>query len=120
MSHRDQSFAQIAEERIELLYRFAREVFGTHPSLAKRYVEIARRIGMRCRVRIPRELKRFTCKGCGSLLVPGTNCRVRIKPDRGTILIMTCLSCGKLKRYPMARERRALHRAPCPVVVVRP
>ena len=105
LTYRDQSLVRIAEERIELLYKFARDAFGTNQSLAKRYVEIAKRIGMRCRVRVPRELKQFTCKGCGGLLVPGENCRVRIRHDARTFLVMTCLSCGKLKRYPIAKGR---------------
>jgi len=104
MTRRDSSHPDIAEERIELLYRFAREVFEKNPSLAKRYIEIARLIGMRCRVRIPRELKRFTCKECGSLLVPGANCRVRTRPQKPTMLVMTCLICGKIKRYPMSTK----------------
>jgi len=100
----DRSYKKIAEERIDLLYTFAREVFRENPSLANRYVEIARRIGMRCGVRIPRELKRFTCKGCRSFLVPGANCRVRIRPNRRTTVVMTCLNCGKVKRYPTTRK----------------
>lgn len=100
MKRQDRSYIKIAGERIELLYKFAHEVFKEDPSLANRYVEIARRIGMRCGVRIPRELKRFTCKKCGSLLVPGANCRVRTRSDKGTTIIMTCLNCGQVKRYP--------------------
>lgn len=105
MTYRDHSTSRIAQERIELLYKFAFEAFRTNPSLAKRYVEIAKRIGMRCRVRVPRELKRCTCKGCGNLLIPGTSCRVRVRSDRGTVITVTCLSCGKLRRYPTARRR---------------
>jgi ribonuclease P protein subunit RPR2 len=101
MRRSDRSYVKLAEERIDLLYRFAREVFSEDPSLADRYVEIARRISMRCRVRIPRELKRYTCKGCGGLLVPGANCRVRIRPERGTAVVVTCLKCGRVKRYPV-------------------
>jgi len=103
MSRPDRSYRRIAEERIDLLYGFAREVFGENRSLANRYVEIARRIGTRSRVRIPRELKRLTCKKCGVLLVPGANCRVRIRPDRGTTLLIACLNCGNIKRYPVAK-----------------
>jgi len=103
MSRPDRSYRRIAEERIDSLYGFAREVFGENQSLANRYVEIARRIGTRCRVRIPRELKRLTCKKCGALLVPGTNCRVRIRPDRGTTVTVACLNCGNIKRYPVAK-----------------
>jgi len=103
---------KLAEERIDLLYKFAREAFGEDPPLANRYVEIARRIGMRCEVRIPRELKQFTCKGCRGLLVPGANCRVRIRSDKGTTVVMTCLKCGRVKRYPtVTRATRGTKRS---------
>ncbi len=99
------SVAQIAEERIRLLYDMAKGTFKTNPALSRRYVELARRIGMRSRVRIPGELKYITCHNCLSLLIPGVTCRVRIRPDRGTDVVMTCLACNSVKRYPASRER---------------
>lgn len=109
MIRRNRLYSRIAEERIELLYEFARGVFKEDPLLANRYVEVARRIGMRCEVRIPQELKRFTCRACGSFLVPGANCRVRTKPGKGPIVVVTCLNCGEIKRYPTSKERGLRH-----------
>jgi ribonuclease P protein subunit RPR2 len=96
---------EIARERIEILLSHARRTFPTNRSLAKRYVELARRIGMKSGVRLTREQKLRICKGCGGLLVPGVNCRVRTRSEYGTTVLITCLDCGTKKRYPTVRER---------------
>jgi ribonuclease P protein subunit RPR2 len=95
----------IARERIQILLTLAKQTFPKNRALSKRYVELARLIGMRAGVRIPREDKQFICKGCGSLLVPGANCRVRTRSETGTTVLITCLECGAKKRYPTVRER---------------
>jgi len=97
---------QIARERIDILLRMARENVKSDPALSKRYVEMARRIAMRSGVRLGRERKQFICKNCGSLLVPGVNCRVRVRSDHETRVVMTCLACGSRKRYPAVKEKR--------------
>ncbi len=51
--------------------------------LARRYVGLARKIGMRYKVSIPKELKWRVCKGCGNFLVPGVNCGVRLVSSHG-------------------------------------
>jgi ribonuclease P protein subunit RPR2 len=94
----------IARERIEILFRLAREAFREDRELSKRYLALAKRIGMRARVQIPRELKLFVCKGCGSLLIPPENCRVRVRSDGNPRVVLTCLDCGRVKRFPMGRK----------------
>lgn len=94
---------KIALKRIKTLFKLAKEEFKKHPERSHRYVEIARKIGRRCGVRIPRELKRKFCKKCGKYLFPGINCRVRIGKMRVTI---TCLECGNIQRYPYVREKK--------------
>jgi ribonuclease P protein subunit RPR2 len=96
--------ATIAAERIEILLKEARSNFEKDPKFSRRYVELARKISTRTKVRIPSEEKRYLCKGCGLPLIPGRNARVRVLPGNSRIVI-TCLSCGKLKRYPFARKR---------------
>jgi len=102
---RDGSAKEIARERIGILLGLARRIFSEDRLLSKRYVELARRIGMKARVRLTKEQKMFVCKSCGGLLVPGVNCRVRTRSDFGTIVLITCLDCGAKKRYPTVRER---------------
>ncbi|BAI60376.1 ribonuclease P protein component 4 [Methanocella paludicola SANAE] len=87
----------MAEQRIKRLFELAEQAYPGRPDLADRYADIARRISMRHRVGIPRELKRRVCKGCGSFLVPGDNCRVRLD---GNNIVITCMKCGAIKRYP--------------------
>ncbi len=92
----------ISQERISRLFDLALEEFPCDPSRSERYVSLARKIGMRHRVNIPSELKRYMCKKCGSFLVPGKNSRIRLK---GGCIIVTCLECGAIKRYPF-NERK--------------
>ncbi len=87
----------MAAQRMVRLFDLAEESFDVDPDLSKRYVLLARRIGMRHRVRMPAYLKHKVCKGCGAYLVPGASCRVRV---RGGRVVTTCLECGKSSRRP--------------------
>ncbi len=88
----------IAEERIEILFNLAEKEFKKHPERSKRYIELARKIGLRYNVRFPKELKRQFCKKCNSILIGSTK-QVRIDSKTKTIAIK-CLNCGKIYRYP--------------------
>ena len=93
----------IARERIEILLDQAKTMARTNEQLSRRYVQLARRISERTKVRIPTDLKRYLCKNCGLALVPGYNARVRLYAHKSGIVV-TCLSCGKAKRYPTRRR----------------
>jgi ribonuclease P protein subunit RPR2 len=67
---------------------------------AQRYVKLARKIGMKYLVRIPYAYKRNFCKNCLSYMIPGKNCRIRLKKKKITT---TCLVCGKHIRSPFGR-----------------
>jgi len=89
---------EIARERVEHLFELAKEVFSQNPVLAKRYVFLARKIGMRYKVRIPLQYRRLICRHCKSFILPGVNCRVRIKQRREPHVVITCLECdGKMR-----------------------
>ncbi|MGA2783870.1 MAG: ribonuclease P protein component 4 [Candidatus Bathyarchaeia archaeon] len=90
---------------MDFLLHLARETFPRDRLLSRRYVELARLIGMKAGVRLPKNQKMFICKKCGYLLIPGSNCRVRIRSELGTTVLITCLECGNKKRYPTVRER---------------
>ncbi len=90
----------IARQRIELLFEMANKIHKQYPDLAQRYVDLARKIGMRCRVKIPSWLKRRICKHCKSFLIPGVNCRVRLRTNRFPHVVVTCFKCGRPMRYP--------------------
>jgi ribonuclease P protein subunit RPR2 len=85
----------IALQRIEMLFELAER--EQNDERRNRYVQLARRIGMRNRVRIPGHLKMRMCKSCHSFLIPGRNARVRLRGDR---LVTTCLQCSYVERRP--------------------
>jgi len=94
---------RIARERMDILLSLAGEVFSEDRELARRYVSLARRIGMRYNVRLTKEDKLRVCRRCSSYLVPGVNCRVRSHAGR---MVITCLTCGSQRRIPFLRERK--------------
>jgi len=87
--------AKIAKERIERLFELAEKHFKSNPSIAKRYVTLARKISTKTNTRIPINLKTKFCKNCNSYLKPGVNQRVRTKQGK---IVRTCLICNKSKR----------------------
>ncbi len=98
-----QRMREIAERRMDTLLAMAyREAAEGRPERARRYVDLARRIGMRTRTPVPRTVRH--CKGCLSPMVPGMNCRVRI--GRGRVAVH-CLDCGAVRRTPYIKEKRA-------------
>ena len=94
----DYKTRQIAKQRMQILFIQAERVFRTNSKLASRYIEVARKIGMAAKVRLPTEYKRRICRNCNALLVPGNNCRVRVKQRREPHLAVTCLECGHQTR----------------------
>ncbi len=95
---------QIALERIKILFEQAEKIAKEDPSLANRYVYLARKISMKAKVRIPRELKRRFCKHCYVYFIPGVNYRVRIQ--RGKV-VYYCFNCKKYMRFPYVKEQKA-------------
>ncbi|HII07933.1 MAG TPA: ribonuclease P [Methanotrichaceae archaeon] len=91
----------LARQRIERLFVLAEEEHVLHPERSDRYVALARKMGMRMRVRIPRRLKRRICKGCRCYLSPE---RTRLRLRDG-VLTVTCTECGEQMRYPYRRPR---------------
>ncbi|MDH5816018.1 MAG: ribonuclease P [Candidatus Nezhaarchaeota archaeon] len=89
----------IAIERIKRLFEMADYMFRVNSELSHRYVELARKIAMRCKVRIPRELRRRFCHRCYKFLKPGVNCRVRLAKRREPHIVITCLECGNVMRF---------------------
>ncbi|HDN01990.1 MAG TPA: ribonuclease P [Candidatus Bathyarchaeota archaeon] len=92
---------KLALHRIRRLFRLAIETAQTDLNQSQRYVEIARKIAMKARVRIPREYRRFICKRCKSFILPGVNSRVRIQQKREPHIAITCLICGHVTRLPL-------------------
>jgi ribonuclease P protein subunit RPR2 len=99
----------IAMQRIERLFSLARETLNEDPSLAQHYVDVARKIAMAARVHLPKEYRCQICKHCKSYILPGVNCRVRIKQQRGPHVVITCFKCGKQTRIPLGKKVKLNH-----------
>ena len=97
--------ATVASERIGILVDQARQMVEKDERLSRRYVGLARKISERTKVRIPAETKRYLCKACGIALVPGRNAKVRLHAAKSG-LVITCLSCGAMKKYPVNSKNR--------------
>jgi ribonuclease P protein subunit RPR2 len=102
---RPESWERIAKERIGILFSLAGKEFREHPERSKRYVELARKIGMRYNVRLTKEMKMRFCRKCLSYLKPGVNSRIRTNKDRQAV-VLTCLECGHVSRYPYKEEKK--------------
>ena len=90
---------KIAKERIEILFSLAEKEFKRYPERSKRYVELARKIGLRYNVRLSKDDKRKFCKICNTLLKPGVSSKVRLDKSTKTINVQ-CLNCEKIYRFP--------------------
>lgn len=90
-------YRDIANKRISELFEQAAFQFNKNPDLSDRYVEIARKIAMKYKVRIPKELKRRFCKHCHKYIVPGVNSRVRLTKQK---VVYYCSNCRRYMRFP--------------------
>ncbi len=93
---KSKSNRKIALERVKILFKQAKDAFKKDPKLAHRYVHLARKIAMKFKVKIPKELKRKFCKHCYKYLVPNKNCRVRVHNGH---IVYYCLECKKYMRF---------------------
>jgi len=83
---------------VGLLTESAVNLSHTDPRMAKEQAALARKVKLRYNVRLGPSLRRFTCRGCKGLLVPGVNARVRLGHGKSTIIRVTCADCGRVNR----------------------
>lgn len=102
----DSTTKQIAKHRIQILFQQAEAARREHPQLASRYVEVARKVAMAAKIRLPAEYRCRVCRNCNALLVFGENCRVRIKQRREPHLVVTCLACGHQTRVLLRTKKK--------------
>jgi ribonuclease P protein subunit RPR2 len=94
------SHQQLARERITELFSLADAIFTEDSSLANRYVALARKMGMKYKVRIPPEFRSKHCKNCHVYLRPGVNSRVRLQEHK---LVIYCQSCKHFMHIPYTK-----------------
>ncbi len=95
---------RIARKRINVLFKEAEEAASKGElERANRYVELARKLGMRHNVSLPSEFKRRVCKNCYSYLYPSKSCSIRLK--KGS-LVSKCFECRSINRYVYERNSK--------------
>lgn len=88
---------KIALERIKTLFHEAEKAaLDDEHERSNRYVELARKIGMRYNVTMPSKYRRRYCKKCYSYLFPDKTCRVRVKNG---MIVSRCNNCGTINRF---------------------
>lgn len=91
---------EIAAERISILFKEAEKASREGKrEYANRYVSMARKIGMRYNVRIPKELKRKFCRYCHAYLRPGASCKIEMDSKKKLIKVK-CFSCDRIIHFP--------------------
>ena len=103
------STKQIALQRVSIMFSLAKQKAQTDPELAQRYVQLARKIAMRARLRLPREYRFLVCRKCKSFILSGVNCRTRMQSRREPHLVITCLSCGGITRIPIKGRKNIVN-----------
>jgi ribonuclease P protein subunit RPR2 len=87
---------------VKLLTESSVSLAATDLELARAQSALARKVMLRFNIRLDSSLKRFTCHGCKSLLVPGVNARVRLGHGKPPSLRITCTDCGRVNRKILA------------------
>jgi ribonuclease P protein subunit RPR2 len=105
----------IADERIKILFSLAdRSALAGDLVSASRYVGRARDIAMKFNIRLGREYGGSFCRGCGSYLLPGKTSLIRINSLEKRVETK-CLSCGRKRYKPYAKEIKECRRSRYPV-----
>lgn len=92
--------ARKGETDLHELLALAAASAGKDERLMRSAVRDAIRLSERLRLRMPLEEKRKLCKKCYAYLRPGVTSRSRVRSGR---VIITCLSCGNVKRLQYRR-----------------
>ncbi len=86
---------KLALERIYRLFELAQE--KNNEEYSKRYLQLAKKIGERTNVSIPKEIQKKFCKNCYSLNIK--------KREEGDFLITTCEDCDFEKKYSKTEKK---------------
>jgi ribonuclease P protein subunit RPR2 len=100
---RTSQMIRTAHERIGALFALAEAETHRGPGpLPTRYVELARRIGMRYNLRLASEYRDLYCRGCSTYWVEGRTVRTRLRAGHR---VRTCLACGRPRRVETGARR---------------
>ena len=88
---------QIAMKRMEILFNNALSNAQTNPGLAQRQAEIAKKISLKFKIKMPSEISSSFCKKCKKFIAPGIASRIRLGSKPKSIRI-TCSYCNHTYR----------------------
>ncbi|WP_455392693.1 ribonuclease P protein component 4 [[Eubacterium] cellulosolvens] len=102
---RTKEMVEIAKERIRILMTLAEleSVQNKNPERARRYVTLARKIGMRYNVRLEKYFGDNICRGCNSFLGTSTASRSRVRRGKVT---RVCKRCGRVTRVGLQKHTK--------------
>ena len=98
---------KIAEERIDILFNRADEVFTKNPERSHRYVEMARNIAKKYNMKMPEIWGKRFCRSCHHFMKPGLNCQIRLSESS---VVIKCLECGNINKIPYIKEKKERRR----------
>ncbi|KAG7443158.1 Rpr2-domain-containing protein [Guyanagaster necrorhizus] len=70
--------------------------------LSRNYVSSMKTVGQKTTVKMDPSVKRTICKGCDTILVPGSTVTIRVNksPSHGHLMVYTCTHCRTSRRIP--------------------
>ncbi|XP_013393903.1 ribonuclease P protein subunit p21 isoform X1 [Lingula anatina] len=93
-----------AFQRMNFLYQAAHHALASNPDnveMVRFYTHSLKNIAKRKVLRLDPSLKRTMCKRCSMLLVPGVSATVRVRGKGLKRVIVKCVECKLLKRFPL-------------------
>ena len=94
---KDQALIKISRERIDTLFNEAKNTENI--DLARRYIRLMEKIGMRMNITIDRTIKRSYCKNCKA---PYKDVRISLK---NKMIVVHCPYCGDIRRIPFKKQK---------------
>ena len=88
---------QIAIRRIEILFNNALSNAKNNPGLAEKQAEVAKKISMKFKIKMPFEVSSSFCKKCKKFIPPGVRSKIRLGSKPKSIRI-TCSYCNHTYR----------------------
>lgn len=76
------------------------EQAAMHPD-ARKVITAARKLAAKSRTKIPVQWRRRFCRKCNVFLIPGKNCRIRMRDGK---IVVSCLECTNIRRLPVKKR----------------
>ena len=89
---------EIATQRILILFDNAVSNARKNPKLAEQQAQIARKISMRFKIKMPWQIRQSFCKKCKKFIVPSISSKVRIGRSIVKSVRITCNFCNHTYR----------------------